>query len=1433
MSDNQKGSALVGGALTDETLASTHSVLSRGTFGGQKGLQQWYSPPEAARLVRAVIDGNVAVLDPTAGDGMLLSEFPTTLRYGIEIDADQIKNAKAENRGYHALKGDLQHVYTLLSKAVPSWDAIVANPPFGLQWSDPSYRDGKATNSTVLTFIYISRLLAEDGQYAFICGRDRFHRQITKLPESSGIYAVVECDELFEGTGLPCAIVFGVHPGYRSQQTEGFASRSVPLDMLDLTAQWVKEERSKALGAYNHVSGHTYAYDRPKQFEHIQDEYNRRLEGRTKANREYDALLFDGGKKVQWFPSAFAQIAIKQRGGDSAFYGLNGMPITYFAQNDRVWNMLLNYEADGIITLEPKLVDAVEQSLVTIRRERVPMYRLKPQQRLGFLPDIEFLRCRKSDPERGFSAGEMYRIDAKPADVTGRFKQIVESKKTPGEFVEKSYETIRKALHVRIGHFSFHDSGEEASVNIQWLIDHFDLPDPGDVETKHPEEIAAAKKLVREVMDEFAVNSAKWEEKNPTAMPFTIRDFQVEDIARLVFKDGGMLSWEQGLGKTLGALAFISAQWKLGYQKCALVVTPNDLIDQWTRESQRFLGMTPTFINKHGQAVQIARDLKRGGEGLFITDYSKMSITGTRGNNVLLPPVTVREWTEPRKVKGTGTWGDYFWAHNESEDTPLDEEQRKKMIEEAEMQFIAVWMEKYDWSPDEHQIERGWSRFAREAGYIMVPCEHGHPMRLYGHIPERMRQITKRLTSRDLCPQCEADLRSGWTGAFCESKNADGSVCGYSHYAVKMKPIASRLSTAFSRGVLVYDEIQMIQSKALAVPSKRSKALVGVRSGSFLGMTGTPIKNYIDQAFWPLWKSLGNATVKFPYDYEGGQIKFAGDYCVTCWDITSGRKESRGFTPEVSNLSLFWRLLASSTIRRRKEETGEKIVPKYYHEIQVPLGLAQAEQIAEWLLHFPDLFEEKYPDKPIVKAGMHRVMPATLGLNWKLDYACTLPEQDPDADWTEVSGISNYTPANLQVLRLAMALVKDGRKVLIGSNLKSAPPWFAEKLRDKGVNALDIVDEQGETVDADERAELVYDFQTNPDVQVFCAGTSAIRLGHNLDQANAVILHGLDFDYETLDQFLARIHRLTSREPVDVFIILPTLSKQDTITTRKWQLLGQKGGTAELALDGRLIIKNEHRIDENQMLRDLMERGLVVTDEAVDEVSVQEDWEALPTLENFDVTGIIPERPADDDTPTEQGGVAAEAVGRFLRDLYAAIHTPATGSQLDIFAPPVVDDSLVLARNAAEMDDFLDDVELDALEVASVTKSFDPPVDPTDEWTDEQIQDLAKLTAWVATADEAGWTKPGEAQDDVPPDVEPPAELESTDSTDDPALTQGQSDGAVAVAPPEAAREPVVAPIDPIATIKGAKELLDLGILDQAEFDTIKAAQLAVMAGAR
>jgi SNF2 family DNA or RNA helicase len=268
----------------------------------------------------------------------------------------------------------------------------------------------------------------------------------------------------------------------------------------------------------------------------------------------------------------------------------------------------------------------------------------------------------------------------------------------------------------------------------------------------------------------------------------------------------------------------------------------------------------------------------------------------------------------------------------------------------------------------------------------------------------------------------------------------------------------------------------------------------------------------------------------------------------------------------------------------------------------------------KWLDGFTEYFISAHPDAPISQyPDLVERSAAILGQLWKLEFSSVLPQAEPSGYY---SHSPNWTPANLKVLELALKHVKKGDKVLIGSDLMAYGKWVAEQLNIKdSVNAIHIVEEskttgQLQTKSPKKRANIVYDFRSDS-ANVLCASLNAMNLGHNLDMANVVILKGLPWDFATFDQFIARVHRLTSKRPVTVYVVLT----EGSVDERKWQLLNDKSAAAQLALDGRLFEQDEEEIDLQKILDELKEQGVMV-DSVVPEELVKQQWMSYSPLDD-------------------------------------------------------------------------------------------------------------------------------------------------------------------------------------------------------------------------
>ena len=460
-----------------------------------------------------------------------------------------------------------------------------------------------------------------------------------------------------------------------------------------------------------------------------------------------------------------------------------------------------------------------------------------------------------------------------------------------------------------------------------------------------------------------------------------------------------------------------------------------------------------------------------------------------------------------------------------------------------------------------------------------------------------------------------------------------------------VKTAASHLTTAFKRGVKCVDEVSEIRGD----DSLRSKAIRGMAHGPHnYGATGTPVSNFVNDSFHGLMFCLGASSPAFPYSHGGGKQKFENDFCVIEYLMGKERdgeghlRKRRKVLPRVTNVSQFWRLTQPGVSRCRKEQTGEPIVERTYHPIRVPMGASQKQAHEFWLSSFEDYFTWKHPDHHLVKQGLVEKFAAALGQLWRLETAATLPASDaPSREWPEarerLGELSNWTPANLKVLELAMEHAAKGEKVLIGSDLIMTGKWLADRLCEKGAKAVHITEEKGGKVGTKnprKRAREVEEFVSG-DAQVLCAGVNALKLGHNLDCASTVIVSGLPYSFMVLDQFLARVHRLTSKRAVSVYAVIP----KGSLAERKWDLLKNKGAASDLAFDGELSVQPEKPVDWSKVLREMKERGIRAAEgeDLVLESDVEAAWNRTPALAM--PASVFPSlfaRSSSGDTPSRQ-----------------------------------------------------------------------------------------------------------------------------------------------------------------------------------------------------
>lgn len=1313
--DPQKNGNLSGGTLTDEVLDSSRKVLSRNRGGNSLvGTQQFFTPLPAAQLIHDVFGRPTAVLDPTAGSGALLALFPPAARFGIEIDRDHTRPRMDATGGksapYNAITADVQAVVPMLRAAGITFPALAVNPPFGLTWRDPIYAKGEM-NSTTLAFLWSLDLLNRYGQGAMICGRDRLRKEVLTREEAKGIYAIVDVDgPLFDGVALPTSIAFFVRPenranpaNIRTLSTYSVPALPPPVELL-ATREDLPELAMEIIDLRSQSSRLVERYvnteDLRESFSAVASERKRRDdEARAKrATDRYDISL--RGQKVGVTLSPYAKITLAKEGTVHEVKNLHNQHSAYFAQNKRSWKKLIEFRDKNLIIIDPALEEKVSALLEEAKLLGTPLFELRPQMRLGWLTDLDRIPCIKDDPDRGFKAGNEYHITTDSKIVTEfetRLKQKKDGTQEPREF-----ERERKLLQITINepdNYKVHHTFNESNENIKYLMEHFEIPDPGSVATVFPNLMRDRYQLLKHIA-----------RKNG----FTYKNFQLDHYSRLLVKGRGMLAHEQGLGKSLGLLSLAEAQVILGAENKVLIVAPQDLLNQWGRESKKFFNRRLQIISNPVEAKRVQQYLDSGGTGWYISYYEALSTVG-RANETLPHRSLFPKLDLDRRLTRYHNAKKYGVERISAQTRPLP----SYTSEAKDLFSFATDSAGSAGSAGSARPAKGAKAKKQTSLSTIANLEHEKPASADGfepindpkdpdspHSPDTSPQDDpyskyaqgvedmdmKLATTAVACPNCGATTYDGWDGVACHANKKhfkpkrcvthgpfekvkecppDGAGCvmrgcNYTHRAKYAKSSYTHLTSAFKNGVVCIDEISEIRGD----DSLRSKAIRGITRGPHIyGATGTPLSNFINDAFWGLLVTFSAGSIVFPYSHVSGKAKFENDFCTIEYlrgreqDGEENQRKNRKILPEITNVSQFWRLTQPLISRCRKEQTGEPIVPRTYLPVEVPMGVEQTKSHYFWLKNFTDYFMWKYPDHPMSEPAIIEKWAAALGQLWHLERAATMPASEPAIhEWetaeAQIGNVSNWTPANLTVLELAMKHVEKGEKVLIGSDLIYTGKWISDRLCEKNVKSVNITEESGTgenrkitTKNPRKRAREVQEF-VEGDAQVLCAGIAAMKLGHNLDVASTVIVHGLPYSFMSMSQFIARVHRLTSKFAVSVYVVLPKFSLAES----KWSLLQNKGGVSDLAFDGELKVQPEKPIDWNKVIRDMRKQSGKNYGKEVHESEIFNRWEKVPSIRRAALR--LAEESLTNGTPTSNGRATGEATGEATSLATASILAP-------------------------------------------------------------------------------------------------------------------------------------------------------------------------------
>lgn len=315
------------------------------------------------------------------------------------------------------------------------------------------------------------------------------------------------------------------------------------------------------------------------------------------------------------------------------------------------------------------------------------------------------------------------------------------------------------------------------------------------------------------------------------------------------------------------------------------------------------------------------------------------------------------------------------------------------------------------------------------------------------------------------------------------------------------------------------------------------------------------MKGYITDTFYNIGYITRHNNPVFPYRFDvRGSKLFAEEFATFEYkDITFDETLHRGRKkqlPEVSNLNRFWKILASFTIRRLKDEMI-KLPPKHRRIMALPMDGPHAAEYENAVATAKEII-----DREMRKNQTEINMGAISRAIWGMRFAATIPRVNPDR--------------NIKI-RKALELTKEiqakGEKVLVYSALREMQAALHEQFSKEGIEHIFIPS----TVQTKDRFSRIKSFQEDKKITAIVAGLNVLNRGFTITGANHVIFTDLEFSPESTNQGEDRAHRTGQDKEVTCYYLLVDWEEEkENIDFRMYNLITQKQKAISNAIDGKV-----------------------------------------------------------------------------------------------------------------------------------------------------------------------------------------------------------------------------------------------------------------------
>lgn len=417
--------------------------------------------------------------------------------------------------------------------------------------------------------------------------------------------------------------------------------------------------------------------------------------------------------------------------------------------------------------------------------------------------------------------------------------------------------------------------------------------------------------------------------------------------------------------------------------------------------------------------------------------------------------------------------------------------------------------------------------------------------------------------ARNICPNCGADH---YNGKYCKECKTPGysykrprpltpEKCmeiensfkqGDHRFHSGSFPAYKRLKKLFS--AIIIDEAQLVKNKN----TLRSTAVRAMHSKGKVLVTANLMKNYPYELFWPVSWLLGFNTPMFPYKYKGGFPFFERQFGTEILKKEKVQKEilERWIkVPEVSNLTILWKLMAPFMVRRLQEDIEE--LPNKNIEV-INLDMDEDHRVLYDKVKnkkLDELSQELVKENPDV-----RIIGANL---WSLRAASTIPIANRYFPFADVSYSGNWE--KIEWIEAKVREIRNkGEKVIIFSTMVDMADYVKNRLDKIGVKTLRIKQSTKHRFDEIKRF--------NKDSTTALVSTiELVGRCFDIESANHVIFTDIGWTPEEHEQAMDRAYRITSTKPLTVYFLL----NKETIDEHMFELVIQKGEAIKDVLDKR------------------------------------------------------------------------------------------------------------------------------------------------------------------------------------------------------------------------------------------------------------------------